>query len=106
MDGDKVELIDKIYDELGCLEPQTKAIIAHVLKDIKLFDIKHHDYGASNISKFGEQGVLVRVSDKVERLINLSKADVDPANEGVNDSWQDLSIYGVIVRVVRAGQWL
>jgi hypothetical protein len=36
-----------------------------------LLDKKRKDYGTENIKKFGTKGVLVRVSDKVERLINL-----------------------------------
>ena len=99
------ELACSIYDILECQEEQTKYIILTMLDDIKLFDKKQHDYGPGNIAKFGEFGVLVRTNDKLERLINLNKRGDTPANESVMDTWQDLSVYGAIARVVKQAQW-
>ena len=99
------ELVDSIFTKLECQEKQTKVIIETMLSDIELFDKKQHDYGPGNIAKFGEYGVLVRTNDKLERLINLSKRNDEPINESVIDTWQDLSIYGVIARVVRNKEW-
>ena len=99
------ELACSIYDILECQEEQTKYIILTMLDDIKLFDKKQHDYGPGNIAKFGEFGVLVRTNDKLERLINLNKRGDTPANESVMDTWQDLSVYGAIARVVKQDQW-
>jgi len=99
------ELTCYIYGLLECQEEQTKSIIATMLGDIQLFDKKQHDYGPGNIAKFGEFGVLVRTNDKLERLINLNKRGDTPANESVMDTWQDLSVYGAIARVVKQGQW-
>jgi len=47
----------------------------------------------------------VRTNDKLERLINLNKRGDSPANESVMDTWQDLSVYGAIARVVKQDQW-
>lgn len=66
---------------------------------------KQRDYGRGNIAKFGENGVLVRVSDKVERLINLSNRADAPMNESVDDSWLDVATYGVIGMICRRGEW-
>ena len=99
------ELTSYIYNILQCQEEQTKVIISTMLSDIQLFDKKQHDYGPGNIAKFGEFGVLVRTNDKLERLINLNKRGDSPANESVMDTWQDLSVYGAIARVVKQGQW-
>ena len=99
------ELTCHIYDTLKCQEEQTKSIISTMLGDIQLFDKKQHDYGPGNIAKFGEFGVLVRTNDKLERLINLNKRGDTPVNESVMDTWQDLSVYGAIARVVRQDQW-
>lgn len=98
-------LVEYLFRELECQEEQTKIIIELILEDIKLFDKKQHDYGPNNISKFGVQGVLVRTNDKLERLINLYKNDRNPENESIDDTWQDLSIYGVIARAVIKDQW-
>jgi hypothetical protein len=96
-------LIDEIVQALLVHEPMTREFIAVVLKDICKFDEKQHDYGSRNISEFGELGVLVRANDKMARLKNLQ--DKPAANEPIEDSWQDLSVYGVIARLVRAGTW-
>ena len=98
------ELACHIYDTLGCREEQTRVIISTMLGDIQLFDKKQHDYGPGNIAKFGEYGVLVRTNDKLERLINLNKRGDTPANESIMDTWQDLSVYGAIARVVKQNQ--
>jgi len=69
-----------------------------------VFAEKQHDYGAGNIAKFGERGVLVRVSDKVERLINLDGGTA-PQNESVKDNWGDVANYGTIGQMTNAGEW-
>lgn len=96
----------QLFESLGCTEEQTHSFIQEVLDDIVLFDQKQRDYGPTNISAFGEKGVLVRTNDKMARLINLVWSDKDPTNESVEDSWRDLSVYGVIARLVRTGRWL
>jgi len=101
-------LVDQIYEQLGCKEPQTKEIIKQFLSDIQLFDKKQRDYGPHNINKFGTLGVLIRSSDKIERLINLQgKSTSIPSNtdESVIDSWADLSVYGAIARTIDEGKW-
>ena len=104
-------LVEHIWTILECREEQTKTIIEQLLNDIQLFDQKQADYGPYNISKFGVIVVLVRVSDKIERLINLHKDSTltsgtpIPSNESITDSWQDLSVYGAIARVLNEGNW-
>jgi len=107
-------LVTQIYKQLGCKEEQTKEIINHFLSDIQLFDKKHGDYGPHNISKFGILGVLIRSSDKIERLINLYgkstlKETTIPTtqniDESISDSWADLSIYGAIARIILNDKW-
>lgn len=100
------KLVDHIYETAGCSEALTKNVIAEMLMDVLLFDKKQHDYGSDNIGAFGELGVLVRANDKLARLRNLlyNRPD-EPSNESVRDSWQDLSVYGVIARIVRRGDW-
>ena len=94
-----------IQKVLECTEDETFNIIDLMLDDIKLFDEKHKDYGEDNIRKFGEYGVLVRTSDKLERLTTLLNSGTMPRNESISDSWQDLTIYSTIARAVRNGTW-
>ena len=57
---------------------------------------KQHDYGHKNITKFGMQGVLVRLSDKVERLINLKTHKSEAKNESLLDTLRDIVGYCVV----------
>lgn len=77
------------------------------VQNVQLLDRKQQDYGPNNIAAFGELGVLVRANDKIERLKNLHKTGRlnDPQNESVDDSWMDLSNYGIIAILIRRGLW-
>lgn len=57
---------------------------------------KQRDYGHGNILKFGLTGIVVRLSDKIERLKNLSKTGVAPTNESVRDTQLDIVGYCMI----------
>lgn len=100
-------IVDKIYSELELTEDISREFIIISLQDIKTFDEKQHDYGPTNISTFGELGVLVRCSDKLARLRNMLYVNNTrkPLNEYLDDSWKDLSVYGVIARLVSKGKW-
>lgn len=57
---------------------------------------KQHDYGHGNITRFGIYGVIVRLSDKVERLDNLTSKNVEAYHESTYDTLIDIVGYSVI----------
>lgn len=57
---------------------------------------KQRDYGHKNISRFGRQGLMVRLHDKVARLENLVGSSRVPSNESVEDNVLDLVGYACI----------
>jgi hypothetical protein len=64
---------------------------------IKLLCRKQHDYGHGNINKFGMAGIIVRLSDKVERLKNLRSRGLTPEiKESEVDTLLDIVGYCVI----------
>jgi len=83
----------------------------------KLFCRKQYDYGPMNIAmgtdlskmediKLAITALVVRINDKITRLINLViKNDREGINESVDDSFVDLSVYGVIAQIVRNKKW-
>jgi hypothetical protein len=79
-----------------------------VLRLAVVFDNKQKDYGSQNIAKFGEKGVLVRVTDKIERLKNLlwEKEGAPPANEALADTWDDIHVYACIGRLCHDDKWI
>jgi len=70
---------------------------------------KQKDYGPLNISLApggAINGLLVRMNDKMQRLINLTyKSDETPSNEAIRDSYADLANYCVIAMMVLDNVW-
>ena len=77
---------------------------------------KNADYSPANILGTGELGVVVRLWDKIARLMNLTgfRLKVEPAtfdkpkqpkNESVDDAYMDLSVYGIIGMLLRQSKW-
>ena len=95
----------------------TKAFKALQETDYKTFCKKQMDYGPGNIAMgtplateedklFSLGAINVRVNDKVQRLLNLiNKHRRAPQNESIEDAYMDLSVYGVIARLVQLGKW-
>lgn len=97
-------------DESGKLSPTTaeeKAFFEILGEMGQVFLRKHHDYGPKNIAATGDVGVVVRLADKVMRLVNLrlDNPDRDPLNESIDDAFMDVAIYGVIAQICRRGLW-
>jgi hypothetical protein len=70
---------------------------------------KHRDYGPKNItnSPYGPtQGLVVRMWDKIARIVNLTKqGNVTAENEPLEDSFKDIANYGIIGLLVLRGKW-
>lgn len=99
------QIAAEIHAKLKCQDALTLKYIEAVLEGVLVFDGKQADYGPGNIAGFGEVGVLVRNSDKIERLKNLNKTGKKPKNESIDDTWMDSHVYGAIARMCRRGWW-
>ena len=65
---------------------------------------KNKRYGENNIRKFGEQGIVIRASDKVERLRTMLFEKVGDTNdESIDDTWMDLAGYAILALMLRKG---
>jgi len=62
------------------------------------------DYGYENIARFGLDGILVRMHDKIARLENLV-GKKGPRNESVADTLADLIGYSMIGWLDTMGLW-
>ena len=83
----------------------------------ELFCKKQMDYGPSNIAmgtsletneekRLSLIGLIVRINDKIQRLINLViKNNREAQNEPTVDAFKDLACYGIIAQIVEAGKW-
>jgi len=83
-----------------------------------LFCRKQHDYGPSNIAvgthlategevKLSLTGLWFRMNDKIQRLKNMLMNGRESAvkDEPIEDSFMDVSIYGIMAMVVKNGKW-
>ncbi|MDP6293351.1 MAG: nucleotide modification associated domain-containing protein [Candidatus Woesearchaeota archaeon] len=83
------------------------AILDETLSSIReLLIEKNKRYGEANIRKFGSMGVVIRSSDKVERLRTLLFDKVEASvDESVEDSWKDLAGYAIIGAMLQQEKW-
>ena len=109
--NDIEELKDKYPDIYKAYEQIT-------IEQFHLFARKMLDYGKGNISvgsnldtpeeeKVALTGLWFRMNDKIQRLkqlVLLSK-EAKVKTESVTDTFQDLSIYGIIAQIVKNKQW-
>ena len=83
-----------------------------------LFAGKMLDYGKWNISvgsnldteeevHVAMTGLWFRINDKINRLkqLVLLKKEANVKTESIKDTFQDLSIYGMIAQIVSNGKW-
>lgn len=73
---------------------------------VKILVRKQRDYGHENISRFGRQGLMVRMHDKISRLENLVNNGKTPENESVADTVIDIAGYAAIGIMWESRQFL
>ena len=110
-DNEAVEWCEKSYPEL-CTEYKKIMMEQYVM-----FCRKHRNYGTGNINvgtnldtdndvKLALTGLWFRLNDKVQRLKQLIVlGHKDTVGESEQDTYQDLSVYGIIAQIVSAKKW-
>lgn len=96
MEGDYMETMDSFRNILD--------------EQYLLFAKKQADYGPGNISMNGNKnlalvGLGVRMNDKTQRILHLTHNNKEPNNESLEDSFKDISIYGIIAQIVLKDKW-
>ena len=83
----------------------------------ELFCKKQANYGPDNISVGSDlksradknialTGLWFRMNDKIQRLKQMVvQGKKDEVGEAIEDSYQDLSVYGIIAQIVSNGKW-
>lgn len=108
------EVVEQIEKEYPQMTSEYKKIM---WEQYETFCKKQSNYGPSNISvgtalttpddvKLSLTGLWFRLNDKIQRLkqlIVLGKQD--NVGEAVDDTFQDLSVYGIICQLVSRGKW-
>ena len=110
-DDDAISFIEEHYPETA------KEFQRKQFEQYETFCKKQMDYGPSNISMGTGVGssvnvdlsltaLVVRINDKIQRLLNLIVTNKREAqNEPIEDAFKDLSVYGIIAQIVKNGKW-
>ena len=106
-----VEYCERIY-------PQTTEEFKKILDEMYLtFCKKQRNYGPGNISvgssleteedvKLALTGLFFRKNDKIQRIKQLVVlGQPDEVGEAIQDTYEDLSVYGIISQLVQRGKW-
>lgn len=76
------------------------------IENIQLLDKKNLDYGPNNINAYGTIGVVVKMTDKFERLKTFfNKKRRRMVNESILDTFKDISNYGIIAILIERKRW-
>ena len=106
-DNESVEWCEKNYPKLT---DEYKKIM---MEQYILFCKKHRNYGTGNINvgtnletdsdvKLALTGLWFRLNDKIQRLKQLViQNEPDSVGESLTDTFQDLSVYGIIAQIVK-----
>ncbi|MBI2046889.1 DUF1599 domain-containing protein [Candidatus Pacearchaeota archaeon] len=77
-----------------------------ICKEIEeLLKRKNEMYGDENIVKIGKEGIIVRLTEKIERLKHLLEKKINPAEETIEDTWNDIIGYGIIGLMLQRERW-
>lgn len=114
LDLNLIDLIKEMEKKYPKMTSEFKNLL---LEQYITFIKKQHDYGPSNIAMntlletkddllISLAGLVTRMNDKMSRLINLIlKSKKELENESIEDSFKDISVYGIISRIVINGKW-
>ena len=106
-DNKAVEWCEKNYPEM------TTEYKKLMMEQYIIFCKRHRNYGTGNINvgtnletngdvKLALTGLWFRLNDKIQRLKNLVVlGEPDTVGESLTDTFQDLSIYGIIAQIVQ-----
>lgn len=101
-DSKPVKPETKGYDLIS-FEIDVVSLADHIAKTVIK---KQKDYGPNNIrrSPYGaQQGLVVRLYDKIARLANLTSSGKTPENESLRDTYIDIAGYAIIGLMILDG---
>ena len=115
IEKDEINVIKQLKDRYPDIYKSYEQISK---EQFSLFAKKMLDYGKGNISvgsnldtpeeeKVALTGLWFRMNDKIQRLkqLVLLNEEAKVKTESVKDTFQDLSIYGIIAQIVKNKQW-
>ena len=110
----KHEAVLEIEEKFPVMTAEFKRIQS---EQYELFCRKQLNYGPDNISmgstlereqdrKLSLQGLFFRLNDKINRYKQMIMfGSKDAVGESLDDTFKDISVYGIIAQLVQSGKW-
>ena len=110
----KHEAVFEIEEKFPVMTDEFKRIQT---EQYELFCRKQKNYGPDNISmgstlereedrKLSLQGLFFRLNDKINRYKQMIMfGSKDAVGESLDDTFKDISVYGIIAQLVQSGKW-
>ena len=110
----KHEAVFEIEEKFPVMTDEFKRIQT---EQYELFCRKQKNYGPDNISmgstlereedrKLSLQGLFFRINDKINRYKQMIMfGSKDAVGEALDDTFKDISVYGIIAQLVQSGKW-
>lgn len=105
------ELVEGIYETIGCKHQISKEFIRTILKSIFRFDKKQGVYDLQNIEEFGEVGLLVEINNRYKKIKKYYEIDDDKREElmlsekSIMKDYMDIAIFAMISYIYKLGKW-
>lgn len=108
------EIVEQIEREYPQMMAEYQKIM---MEQYETFCGKQNNYGPGNIAvgtslstpddvRLSLTGLFFRMNDKIQRIKQLVVfGKPDTVGEAVEDTFQDLSVYGIIAQLVNRGKW-
>ena len=105
MDQEKVDkIVEVIAKQLELENGISKKFVAEALHAIKTFDAKHTEKGLAKLDKFGAMGIIIKMDDKYESLVDMyDGGDIDEPK--ALKAWQDVAVYSLMGRIIQKDEW-
>ena len=110
-EGVYYEVYEEEEEEEITVEEASEPIQDATAEVMHLLLEKNAKYGNNNLTKYGHTGILVRLSDKLSRLENMSEAgaknvkEYDELRESIEDVYKDIAGYGILgLKLMREGR--
>jgi len=108
MEEEKFEkIIALIANQLELTNDFSKKFIREALNSIIKFDKKHTEKGFGEFQKFGAFGVVVRIDEKYQELLeNYKNGNTSQfPKEILEKDWEDIAVYALMGKLIEEGEW-
>lgn len=105
MEEDKlVKIVGIVAKQLELENEISTKFISEALHAIKTFDSKHTEKGLAKLDKFGAAGVIIKMDEKYESLVEYYGPGTTDKLD-TEKTWEDVAVYALMGKIIQKGDW-